>query len=520
VVGRYALWNEIGSGGMATVVLGRQLGSAGFSRVVAIKRLHPGHAKDPDFVEMFLDEARLAARVRHPNVVGTLDVVHDEGELFLVMEYVAGESVGTLIRRARKRGAVVPVPIAASIASGALHGLHAAHQATAEDGTHLGIVHRDVSPQNILVGTDGVARVLDFGIAKANVRLAQTREGHAKGKLQYMSPEQISGERVTPAADVYAMGIVLWELCAGRRAFEVDSEVALLAAVAQARVPQLLTAAPWVPPALAAVVHRAVSEDPRKRYPSARDMAAAIEGAVTLATPLVVSEWVNDMAAETLRWRAAIVRRIENSASPGSTDAAILLENARASIPRTPSKPISIPPMGDISTRIDVVSEVGKHTATHIHTHTITNARIERVRKRAWGAWVGGAVAMASLAGGSLWFYERQTERAHPAKTAARISAAMVVVPVTPESQQVATAEPTASADAPIASASADAAPTTSEPQAVQPIPKLGPGRLDELPRPQVMSQLPVAVSACDPPTYIDASGISRVKRECLGKAH
>src|ERR1700729_765840 len=192
IVGRYALYGELASGGMATVHLGRLLGPVGFSRTVAIKRLHAQFAKDPEFVSMFLDEARLAARIRHPNVVQTLDVVATEGELFVVMDYVQGESLSRLLRASRTVGPI-PVRVASAILCGALHGLHAAHEATDEHGVPLGLVHRDMSPQNVLVDVDGSARVLDFGVAKAAGRTQTTGRGKIKGKLRYMAPEQIQG---------------------------------------------------------------------------------------------------------------------------------------------------------------------------------------------------------------------------------------------------------------------------------------------------------------------------------------
>src|SRR5687768_16225875 len=161
-VGRYAIQGEIAVGGMATVHYGRLIGPAGFSRGVAIKRLHPQFAKDTDFVAMFLDEARLASRILHPNVVPILDVVAEAGELFLVMEFIPGETLAKLNRRSQGG---VPLPVALSLGVGMLEGLHAAHEARGEDGKSLEIVHRDVSPQNVLVGLDGVARLIDFGIA-------------------------------------------------------------------------------------------------------------------------------------------------------------------------------------------------------------------------------------------------------------------------------------------------------------------------------------------------------------------
>src|SRR5690349_8197951 len=167
VVGRYALYGKLATGGMATVHFGRLLGPVGFSRTVAIKRLHPEFAKDPEFVAMFLDEARLAARIQHPNVVATLAVVAMAEELFLVMDYVRGESFSRVLRTARRKGLELPEGFIGSVVAGMLHGLHAAHEATDERGEPLQVVHRDVSPQNVLVGVDGVPRVLDFGVAKA-----------------------------------------------------------------------------------------------------------------------------------------------------------------------------------------------------------------------------------------------------------------------------------------------------------------------------------------------------------------
>jgi eukaryotic-like serine/threonine-protein kinase len=183
---RYVLHDEIASGGMGAVHLARLRGARGFARTVAIKRLHPHVARDPDVLAMFLDEAHLAARVRHPNVVATLDVVAQGDEVFLVMEYVEGESLSRL-----QKTPEIPLAIASAIVCDMLHGLHAAHEAVSERGEPLQIVHRDVSPQNILVGLDGATRVVDFGIAKAASRLQTTRDGVIKGKLRYMAPEQI-----------------------------------------------------------------------------------------------------------------------------------------------------------------------------------------------------------------------------------------------------------------------------------------------------------------------------------------
>ena len=311
---------------MATVHYGTLIGPAGFSRTVAIKRMHPHFAEDPDFVSMFLDEARIAARVRHPNVVPTLDIVAEEGELSLVLEYVQGETFARLLRAASLRRERVPIPIVAAIVSSALHGLHAAHSATSERGEPLGLVHRDVSPQNIIVGVDGVARVLDFGIAKAVGRLQSTREGQLKGKLAYMAPEQIQREGVTCRTDVYAASIVLWEALAGRRLFEAEDEAAVLKKALDAPVDPPSTYAPDIPPALDAIVMKGLSRDPAGRFATALEMATAIEESVGVALPQVVGRWVGQTASEAIAKQTARVAEIESAsgiipAPPGRSSA-------------------------------------------------------------------------------------------------------------------------------------------------------------------------------------------------------
>jgi serine/threonine-protein kinase len=316
VIGRYAIYGEIAAGGMATVHLGRLLGEAGFSRTVAIKRLHEHFAKDPDFVAMFLDEARLASRVRHPNVVSILDVVTLGREIFLVMDYVQGESLSRLIRAARAGKKQVPPKIALSIMVGALHGLHAAHEAKSENGGLLGIVHRDVSPQNILVDVDGVARVIDFGVAKAAGRLQNTREGTLKGKLQYMPPEQIEGGAVDRRSDIYAASVVLWEVLTGTRLFKSNQEVSVLheimTKVVKGDIEPPSQYAPGLPKALDAIVLRGLSAKPEDRFQTAREMAVDIEKALVVASTRVVGEWVESVAGELLQQKLERIAEIES----------------------------------------------------------------------------------------------------------------------------------------------------------------------------------------------------------------
>ncbi|MGA7120311.1 MAG: serine/threonine-protein kinase [Polyangiaceae bacterium] len=341
ILGRYVLHGEIASGGMATIHLGRLQGAAGFTRSVAIKRLHAQYAKDPEFVAMFVDEARLAARIAHPNVVPTLDVVSQNGELLLVMEYVRGTSLSRLFRTLNQRGERIPPRIAASIIAGMLHGLHAAHEAKGESGEPLHIVHRDVSPQNVLVGTDGVARVLDFGVAKATGRSQSTQLGQLKGKIPYMAVEQITTGNVTRQTDVYAAAVVLWETLTGKRLFRADNDAKLLSLVIAGQVPPPSKVASGVPLGFDTIVMQALDRNPAKRFATAREMASAVEAVVGAAPSTEVGEWVERVAAEELREREKRIADFErvgtvppkSPASPAREAATIVQRRIPGAIP-------------------------------------------------------------------------------------------------------------------------------------------------------------------------------------------
>lgn len=276
-IGRYEILARLASGGMATVYAARAQGTGGFERLVAVKVLHENLAHEGHFISMFLDEARLAARIRHSNVVPTVDVSDVcGGRYFLVMEYIEGDHLGQLLRAARRFGQRLSVPVVLRIMTDVLSGLAAAHNLRDERGKWLGLVHRDVSPHNIMVGKDGVARLTDFGVAKADGRLTQTREGQVKGKLAYMAPEQASLGKADERSDLFSVGVLLWESLTGRRLFRAPNSAAMLNKILRDPIalpsrwdPQLLPLDP--------IVEQALFRDPAARFTSAEEFEATLE---------------------------------------------------------------------------------------------------------------------------------------------------------------------------------------------------------------------------------------------------
>lgn len=308
VLDRYQLIGEIASGGMASVFLARLPGVGGFSRLVAIKRLHPHLAGEPEFVEMFLDEARLAASIHHRNVVPILEIGSSALGYYLVMEYIEGVTLAKLMTHATATRRPVPRSALLRITIDTLSGLHAAHELTDESGDLLGVVHRDCSPQNILVGLDGCTRITDFGIARASSRLHTTREGAMKGKLAYMAPEQTHGEGFDRRADLFSVGVVLWEILAQARLFKGTTEAETLKRLLHDPIPTLRSVVDDVPAAIDAVCGRALARDPAHRFATAVEMADAIETAARESGCPVASEReVEGLMAE--RYGTAVVEQ-------------------------------------------------------------------------------------------------------------------------------------------------------------------------------------------------------------------
>lgn len=316
-LGRYELIAQIASGGMGTVLLARLAGAGGFQRLFAIKLLHSQYVSDEEFVQMLLDEARIAARIHHPNVVA----IHEVGEseehgYYLVMDYVEGFPLWDIGYHLGK-----PSParwrVINRVILDALNGLEAAHTLTDDDGQPLHVVHRDVSPQNILVGVDGIARVTDFGIAKAAARITSTRAGQVKGKLAYMSPEQARGKGIDRRTDVFAAGIVLWEMFTTQRLFKRRTEAETFEALLYGRIRPLREVIPSVPVALEAVCARALERDPERRFHSAREFARALEDAARASNLLAdaheIGTWMRTTFAEPLRQRREAIRAAATS---------------------------------------------------------------------------------------------------------------------------------------------------------------------------------------------------------------
>jgi serine/threonine protein kinase len=273
----YEVLARLATGGMAEIFLARGASVGGVERHVVLKRILREKAADEQFVTMFLDEARLAAQLQHPNIAQVYDVGRLGDSFFFTMEYVHGDALRTLLRQARKRGVAIPIGAVLAIAAGTAAGLHHAHTRHGVDGSPLNIVHRDVSPSNVMVSFEGNVKVVDFGVAKAAHRKQETHSGTVKGKIAYLSPEQCRGVGVDQRSDLFSLGIVLWETIAGTRLFRRKSDFDTMHAIVNDPMPSLTQRRPDVPEPLEALVARLLEKDPRARFQSAEDLNEEID---------------------------------------------------------------------------------------------------------------------------------------------------------------------------------------------------------------------------------------------------
>ncbi|MFS8067201.1 MAG: serine/threonine-protein kinase, partial [Byssovorax sp.] len=267
---------ELGHGGMAEVFLAVVCGPAGFNKLLVIKQIRPQLAEEPDLLGMFLDEARLAARLNHRNVVQTNEVGQQDGRYFIAMEYLEGQPLNRVLHRFQKVGGL-PLGQRLRVVSEVLAGLHHAHEVTDYDGTPLGVVHRDITPHNIFITYDGQVKVVDFGIAKALNSSSETRSGVLKGKVAYMAPEQARGEQVDRRADLFSVGVVLWEAVTGRRLWKGVPDLTILQSLLKGEIPTPRSVNPAVPEALEAIILKCLARDREERYATALDLQADLD---------------------------------------------------------------------------------------------------------------------------------------------------------------------------------------------------------------------------------------------------
>jgi serine/threonine-protein kinase len=323
-LGKYVLLGRLGAGGMGKIYLGHAPGPAGIDKLMVVKRLHSHLTNDPVLVNSFLDEARLSMALNHQNIVHTYDVGEVDGRYFMVMEYIDGQNLGVVLRTAKRSGAYPKSATWAGLFISVLAGLHAAHTARDARGRSLHIIHRDVSPQNILITYDGLPKLVDFGIAKAAMRVSETDAGTLKGKYAYMSPEQVRGDELDARSDVFAAGIVLWEMLAGRRLYKAETIVRSVERILNEPLISPVRVNPACDPGLASVVLKALEKRREDRFPSAEAFRAALEDALDHAGVRYRAAEGRDLMqrlfADVIEGQRAMLDSILNRADDGPVD--------------------------------------------------------------------------------------------------------------------------------------------------------------------------------------------------------
>jgi len=347
---------------MASVWIARQRGKHGFEKLVAVKTILPQFAADLRFQRMFLDEARVASRIEHFNVARILDLGEVHDVLYLVMEYVDGDSLSKLRRACRDHEVVMPIGIMLRILADACSGLHEAHELRGEDGKLLEVVHRDVSPHNILLSTKGVAKVIDFGIAKARDRLAgETNAGVLKGKIQYMAPEQALGRVVDRRADLWAIGASLYHLITGKPPFDAENTLGTLHLLTSGRPPMPLP--PTVHPSIAAIARKALTNPPEKRFQTAAEMRDAMEAAMIDARVPATTADVGAFVVEQLAERTAKRRQLIDIAIAAAAERERVEQVLKPNEEQTGSGVTSVPPPASARTAPDMPGEMRRPEA-------------------------------------------------------------------------------------------------------------------------------------------------------------
>jgi serine/threonine protein kinase len=562
MLGRYRLMQRLAQGGMATVYLARQEGPGGFDRPVAIKVVHSHLARERRFASMFLDEARLTGRLHHPNVCSVIEFGDQGGQLYLVMEYLHGETFQSALKRGWNGGRVLPPETVARILCDAARGLHAAHELTDAQGRPFELVHRDISPQNLIVLYDGHTKLTDFGIARARGRLTDTTVGELKGKISFMSPEQLQGGVIDRRTDIWALGVVAWEALSGRRLFRTENEGATAINVISAAIPPPSAIVRDVPEALGAIVMRALERDVDARTPTAAALADQLEEYLySRGRPhgaREVSAWMGEHFADRLATRAAML-----AAKPGdpvSQDAIEAIEPSGGSFhdpqgpvaqseeneakttafePSTPppgdeASAVRSTPLGSAPAEIHGSASSAARTSGRIPVTTAAATPVRRRRRTAIARVLGVVAVVCGVFSVALVIADDFVRRSAAERiavtaidaeaTAAQPTAAQPTA-AQPTAAQPTAAQPTASPTAaqPTTERASGPAPRTASPSAsvsgpaAESRPDVAPPASGSDPAPGSGSG-PAAASAADPATA-PASGASSSPRPRLARA-
>jgi serine/threonine protein kinase len=442
-LGRYQVVKRLAAGGMADVLLARTEGIAGFERHVVIKRIHAELLEEPRYVKMFLDEARLAASLHHHNIVQVNDIGEENGEYFFAMEYVHGEDARTLLVEASQRGETIPLEHVVTIIMAAAAGLHHAHEQRGMDGSPLHIVHRDVSPANILVGYDGAVKVADFGIALAAHRAEQTQSGVLKGKVAYMSPEQCNCDPVDRRSDVFSLGIVLYELATVRPCFAGDNDFMTMSAIVGGKIDKPSSHRKDLPPKLEAIILKALARKASDRYQSADELRIALEAfaaemQLRTSTSALADYMKKQFGTKALPWQEEDDEPEIEMTRPPTQERVASRPTPRPTLPLRPlttSDDLAIPAStDDDDLSVPVAGESRNPTltmgsidtrppASFVVGHTPKSRRIDRRvvlrQARQRKLWLAGSAIAVLIAGLSLILVSTGSDSATPRASAA-----------------------------------------------------------------------------------------------------
>ncbi len=405
-LGKYRLLAELGHGGMAEVFLSVVRGPAGFNKLVVIKQIRPQLAEDPEFLNMFLDEARLAARLSHPNVVQTNEVGQEQNRYFIAMEYLEGQPLNRVIHRLARTGGL-PLVMHLRILIDVLGGLHHAHDLADFDGTPLNVVHRDVTPHNVFVTYDGVVKVVDFGIAKAMNSSAETRTGVLKGKVAYMAPEQARGERVDRRADVFSVGIMLWEAATGKRLWKGIPDITILQRLLASDIPSVRSVKHDVDPRLEAIVQKAMAQDREQRFETAADMQSALEDLVRDMGEHIQTRDIGKLVAQAFEADRAKIKAIIDEQLRAKPTEVVALPSIDPRGTLTNAERVSLPTSSDsqpsASSRVESADPRSASYTGPSALFASTSASQAGDGRSRRGLLAGGAVALGAAAALAFW---------------------------------------------------------------------------------------------------------------------